>query len=135
MSKKNNFYLGRVLVVDDTISRHQRFDEIFEDYCPELRLKVDHSFGPHDAIQKLGEAALKGWEYRLLCLDHDLSVLDDGRNLSSWLKENSEACPSAILIHSHNHICARTMEEICSSIRRPDGSYPVVKRIPFAPRN
>ncbi len=110
-----------VLVVDDERVRHERFREIF---ATVPGAQSHHAFGVAEAIVLLGT-----WPYAMVCLDHDMGLGPDGRDLCHWLVAHPEDCPGTVLIHSRNPVTAIEMEAL---IAQDLGVY--VRRIPFQPK-
>lgn len=95
-----------ILVADDTMSRHLRFERISTGYS------FAHAFTVSQAIDMLASR-----QYRMVCLDHDFGTFDDGRTICRWLSENRMCCPERVLIHSQNPIGAEEMKNILADIR------------------
>ena len=98
----------RVLVVDDTPSRHRRFEKILSSTGHK---QVRHAFTAQEAITALGHSVLAEHLFEMVCLDHDLGTFDDGRTVASWMVENYPKS-TRVLVHSQNPVGAQAIFDI-----------------------
>lgn len=110
--------LDTILVMDDDHRRHAAFQKMDLDYW------LESTYTAAGAIEKMGSA-----DYHMVCLDHDLGTMDDGRTVARWLQENPSRCPKRVIIHSQNPVGAERMYKIISTIPMVFGIK--VKLVPF----
>lgn len=116
--------VSRILILDDSPARHRRLRRILEATGYK---QVRSAFTASEAITALGHAALMDDPFQMVCLDHDLGTMDDGRTVCRWLADLSEYPRDLrILIHSQNPSGAQQMEGILR-----DGGFTDIVQKPY----
>lgn len=116
--------MTRVLILDDDQCRHDAFSRRLEG-C-----HLDHAYTAKQAIEKLSTEPA----YDLVCLDHDLDLLDEqlvaaetgnGAEVARFIAMHLDRrqCPRQVLVHSWNEPAS---DEMVATLRA--ANVPVVRR-------
>ena len=121
-----------VLVCDDDIVRHERYERLFAALSDQSRAysqwPIDYILHRALTVKQALTAMAKAREgnivFHLACLDHDLGGRLDGRDLCRSI---DASVARRVLVHSRNPICADEMVALLKDHKKPS----IVFRLPY----